>query len=410
MEKYAGTIVTPNSARCEKQGVYAGARQTHIVQRTIDPIESNGKMKKERRNVHDERGDGVPSSERRAVSLARAALARSVSFEGADTPVRPMRHPCSPFLRLRRRHKPRTREKKYAYPNPESDSASQPPPTCEHARPYPKSYASLHLLIERPMRERRRRLHLPLACRAILELRVHLDFFITISDGINICTEMRECAVAILFSTSRVDIKRTPAPSERVFTFIDRRAKFASARWWSHKKHGVRREPLAVRRPRAWQGRMLEVPRSGSVCRGEPETNQEPGTRARRRCAQQRIPVRARKECGICLHAGWKEGIDLGCIDRPMRSAMEAGRCHTGGGGTLNKPDSTIEGGDGRARTEWHLNEMDSEADVNGEISTLSRAWIRKPRCTTSCTVCAVDTVGIETAILRMRVVAVVDL
>jgi hypothetical protein len=46
MEKYAGTIVTPNGARREKQDVYAGARQTHIVQRTTDPIESNGKMKK----------------------------------------------------------------------------------------------------------------------------------------------------------------------------------------------------------------------------------------------------------------------------------------------------------------------------------------------------------------------------
>jgi hypothetical protein len=68
-----------------------------------------------------------------------------------------------------------------------------------------------------------------------------------------------------------------------------------------------------------------------------------------------------------------------------------------------------MEGGDGRERTEWDLNEMDSEGDVNGEISTLSRAWTREPRCTTSCTVCAVDTVGIETAIPRMRVVAVVD-
>jgi hypothetical protein len=74
-----------------EEGAYPGpgARQTYIGRRTRDPIASNEK-----------REDAVPASGRRATSLARAALARGVSFEGACVLASPSAtHTTTPPLR-----------------------------------------------------------------------------------------------------------------------------------------------------------------------------------------------------------------------------------------------------------------------------------------------------------------------
>ncbi|KAJ7852986.1 pheromone A receptor-domain-containing protein [Mycena leptocephala] len=112
----------------------------------------NGKRKgAERRKVQNECGGGVP---RRATSFARAALARSVGFEGASVLAIAVCNayshiPTSPSLSIRVQHwrrKPRTREgSKHARLDPNPYSSSSPPPTRARARPHLKSFrAAMH--------------------------------------------------------------------------------------------------------------------------------------------------------------------------------------------------------------------------------------------------------------------------
>ncbi|KAJ7820286.1 hypothetical protein B0H13DRAFT_381638 [Mycena leptocephala] len=113
-----------------EDGAYAGAVQTHIVQRMADPGELNGKREEE---CAWTRRLSVEEGPHRWHGLHSLVASASKCDTSSHVPISP-----SLSIRVQRRwRKPRTHEgRKSAHPDPDSRSPSPPPRTRERAGPH----------------------------------------------------------------------------------------------------------------------------------------------------------------------------------------------------------------------------------------------------------------------------------
>ncbi|KAJ7852999.1 hypothetical protein B0H13DRAFT_1904346 [Mycena leptocephala] len=341
--------------------------------------------------------DAVPAGGRRATSFARIALARGVtSKERVHSRSPSATHTATPPPRCSSDwcvHARTAAAARTPHPRGEQVWAPGPGPVLGNAIPIPTdtrartsapspiqipvpmcACVSLHRVSDRPILTstfvtldvelkpklvalndsedgaeayagRHRRFHLPLAHRAVSALKAHPRFFIPISDGINIYTEMRECAVSVFNSISF----STSIPNSSCFEMRARWTNSAECTpcLWSR---SAKRSRWALQLSASGAGTDARGPggeggrcgcrlrqrkgetkrstdrmpphrskRNASAPRGDHKISQEAGTQARRGRPQQ---LRLSSACACPRARRPEERLDLGCIDRPMRFEM----------------------------------------------------------------------------------------